>query len=72
MPALAKEPPVRFLEKLERGLIPVGRIVFETLASSLDPYPRREGAAFNWQDPQSAGDKKANPFAALSKLKGED
>lgn len=57
------------VEVLEHGLIPVGRIVFETLSASLDPYPRREGAEFNWQDPKAEKAESANPFAALSKLK---
>ncbi len=57
------------VEVLEHGLIPVGRIVYETLSASLDPYPRREGAEFNWQDPIAKKAEGANPFAALSKLK---
>ena len=57
------------VEKFERGVIPVGRSIFETLAASLDPYPRRKGAEFNWQDPQAAGPEKSNPFTVLSKLK---
>ncbi len=58
-------------ELLEHGLVPVGRIVFETLSASLDPYPRREGAEFNWTDPADEGAEKHNPFAALSKLKDQ-
>jgi uncharacterized metal-binding protein YceD (DUF177 family) len=57
------------VELLEHGLIPVGRIVFETLSASLDPYPRREDAEFTWQDPKSESADTVNPFAALSKLK---
>ncbi len=57
------------VELLDHGTIPVGRIVFETLSASLDPYPRREGAEFNWQDPKSDNPGTTNPFAALSKLK---
>jgi uncharacterized metal-binding protein YceD (DUF177 family) len=57
------------VELLEHGLIPVGRIVFETLSASLDPYPRREGAEFSWEDPKSGQESPSNPFAALSKLK---
>jgi uncharacterized metal-binding protein YceD (DUF177 family) len=59
------------VEVLDHGLIPVGRIVFETLSASLDPYPRREGAEFNWQDPKAEKAESANPFAALSKLKDQ-
>jgi uncharacterized metal-binding protein YceD (DUF177 family) len=57
------------VERLEHGVIPVGRIIFETLSASLDPYPRREGAEFTWEDPKSEAAETANPFAALSKLK---
>ena len=57
---------------LERGIIPVGRIVFETLSGSLDPYPRKRDAEFKWSDPQAAGEEKLSPFAALSKLKSKD
>lgn len=54
---------------LERGIVPVGRIVFETVSASLDPYPRRPDAEFNWRDPQASEPEKASPFAALSKLR---
>ncbi len=57
------------VELLENGIIPVGRIVYETLSASLDPYPRRPDAEFNWQDPNAAEPAKVSPFAALSKLK---
>jgi len=57
------------LERLEGDDIPVGRIVFETLSSALDPYPRKAGAAFDWQDEREANTGNAGPFAVLSKLK---
>jgi hypothetical protein len=56
---------------LERGVIPVGRIVFETVSASLDPYPRRPGAEFNWQDPRQVDPQATNPFASLSQLKNK-
>lgn len=56
---------------LERGVIPVGRIVFETISASLDPYPRRRGAEFNWQDPRQVEPEETSPFAALSQLKNK-
>lgn len=56
---------------LERGVIPVGRIVFETVSASLDPYPRRQGAEFDWQDPRQADPKETSAFAALSQLKSK-
>jgi hypothetical protein len=60
------------IEILDRGIIPVGRIVFETLSAALDPFPRRPGAEFTWQDPRAEKPEKSSPFAALSKLKDKD
>jgi hypothetical protein len=57
------------LEILDRGIIPLGRIVFETLSASLDPFPRRPDAEFTWQDPRAEEPEKSSPFAALSTLK---
>lgn len=56
---------------LERGVIPVGRIVFETLSASLDPYPRRQGAEFDWQDPRQIEPEETSPFSVLSQLKNK-
>lgn len=56
---------------LERGVIPVGRIVFETLSASLDPYPRRQGAEFAWRDPHEIEREETSPFAVLSQLKNK-
>ncbi len=33
------------IEPIEHGRIDAGRIVFETLSASVDPYPRKPGAA---------------------------
>lgn len=60
------------IEVLEHGIIPVGRIVYETLSASLNPYPRRPDAEFNWEDPKAKDPDKVSPFAALSKLKPDD
>lgn len=57
------------VEPLEGDVIPVGRIVFETLSAALDPYPRKQGAAFEWQDKTGADGQKANPFSVLARLK---
>jgi uncharacterized metal-binding protein YceD (DUF177 family) len=59
------------IEPIEHGRIDVGRIVFETISASLDPYPRRPGVEFN---PELAGAGKPTtlgPFAALKKLKDQ-
>ncbi|MGE0761356.1 MAG: DUF177 domain-containing protein [Pirellulaceae bacterium] len=56
------------IEPIENDRLAVGRVVFETLAAALDPFPRAEGAEFDWHDasPPSQSD---NPFAALARLK---
>jgi len=58
------------IEPLQRGTIDAGRVFFELLAASIDPYPRKPGASFSWEEP--AGDtsaQEAGPFAGLKKLK---
>lgn len=57
------------IEPIEHGLIDAGRIVFETLSASLDPYPRKPGAAFAGETTESPEAGKESPFAALKKLK---
>jgi uncharacterized metal-binding protein YceD (DUF177 family) len=57
------------VEPIAGGQLEVGRVVYETLAAGLDPYPRAAGAKFEWEDPR--GDVEVNPFAVLAKLKGE-
>ena len=47
------------------GRVDLGVVATEFLALSLDPYPRKPGAAFE-EDPTEAG---GHPFAALSALK---
>ena len=59
----------RDVERLEGGTVAVGRIVFETVSAGLDPYPRKQGAEFEWQEKASAEAQKLSPFAALAKLK---
>lgn len=59
----------RDVEPLEHGTISVGRIVYETLAAALDPYPRKPDAEFSWRDDTVPDPARISPFAALSKLK---
>lgn len=59
----------RDVEPLEAGIIDVGRVVYETLAAALDPYPRKPGAQFDWSDAKTEDPEKVSPFAALAKLK---
>ena len=49
----------------------VGRVVFETLASAIDLYPRKDGAAFDWRAPEPDKAGVVSPFAALAKLKNK-
>lgn len=58
------------IEPLRDGRIDAGRIVFEQLAASLDPYPRKEGAEFEEPASQRQGGKES-PFAVLARLKGD-
>lgn len=55
-------------EPLVDGHIEVGRIVYEHVAAAIDPYPRKEGAVFEWREAAAAASA-AGPFAALAKLK---
>jgi uncharacterized metal-binding protein YceD (DUF177 family) len=58
-------------EPIVGGRIDLGPFIYETLASSLDPYPRKQGASFDWSqgEPQQGGTTASSPFAALAELK---
>jgi uncharacterized metal-binding protein YceD (DUF177 family) len=58
-------------EPIVDGKIDLGPVIYETLATGLDPYPKREGVSFEWTEPgASAGEEQpASPFAALKHLK---
>ncbi|MDH4982857.1 YceD family protein [Hyphomicrobium sp. D-2] len=56
------------IEPIERGEIDAGRIVFETLVANLNPYPRKDGAAFEGGDADD-DERPAGPFDILKKLK---
>jgi uncharacterized metal-binding protein YceD (DUF177 family) len=56
------EPP----DEIVNGQIDLGGLTAEFLALGLDPYPRKPGVDFSYQDPSDAKD---SPFAALNKLK---
>jgi uncharacterized metal-binding protein YceD (DUF177 family) len=60
------------VEAIEHGQIDAGRVLFEILSASLDPYPRKPGARFEWEE--KGGDEPSSasgPFAGLKKLKNE-
>jgi Large ribosomal RNA subunit accumulation protein YceD len=58
-------------EPIISGRIDLGAVAYETLATSLDPYPKREGASFDWSqgEPNQAQEAQSGPFAALAALK---
>ena len=58
-------------EPVVDGVIDLGQFAYETLAAELDPYPRRAGAEFRWQEAAGDGDQGdgGGPFAALKALK---
>ncbi len=64
------DPTERDVEPIEDSRLAVGRIVAETLATAVDPYPRKPGATFDWEDAKAAAaEAAANPFAVLARLR---
>jgi uncharacterized metal-binding protein YceD (DUF177 family) len=57
-----EEPP----EPLIDGQVDLGALAIEFLLLGIDPYPRKEGAAFS---PPQSGERGGHPFAALAALK---
>jgi uncharacterized metal-binding protein YceD (DUF177 family) len=65
---LPDDPPVPIVD----GRVDLGMLATELLASAIDPYPRKEGVAFDWKDPQGGSNAtSASPFAELAKLKSK-
>jgi uncharacterized metal-binding protein YceD (DUF177 family) len=58
-------------EPIVEGKLDLGPVIYETLATALDPYPRREGASFEWSNEAEAPgtEQTLNPFAPLAQLK---
>lgn len=57
-------------EAIVDGTLDLGRVVYETLATALEPYPRKEGATFKWSEDAGASEaSKPGPFDALEQLK---
>jgi Large ribosomal RNA subunit accumulation protein YceD len=58
-------------EPIVCGRIDLGAVAYETLATALDPYPKREGVSFDWSqgEPDQAQEAQSGPFAALAALK---
>ena len=53
------------------GLIDLGSAIADTLALSLDPYPRSAGADAALKEAGVLTEEQASPFAALAALKGK-
>ena len=57
-------------EQIVDGKIDLGPFIYETLATSLDPYPRKQGVSVDWsQGAPGQGGSGSGPFAALAGLK---
>jgi uncharacterized metal-binding protein YceD (DUF177 family) len=60
-------------EPIENGRLPIGRVVYELIASALDPYPRAGEAALEGEEGVAAPkDSKAGAFAALAKWRPKE
>lgn len=61
---------VQDVEPIEGNQLDIGRIIFEHLSAALDPYPRKPGAEFQWQENDAIGaaGTRDNPFAVLKSL----
>jgi uncharacterized metal-binding protein YceD (DUF177 family) len=58
------------LEPIENGMLEVGRVIYETIAASLDPYPRAPDAAYE-PSVDAEHELEEHPFAKLSRLKSQ-
>jgi uncharacterized metal-binding protein YceD (DUF177 family) len=59
-------------ESILDSKIDLGPVLYEGLATTLDPYPRAEGVDFAWIDQENAEARPpaaSGPFAALARLK---
>jgi len=61
-------------EPIREGRIAVGRVVFETLAAAIDPFPRQPGATLERHStaPQESAGGMASPFSVLANLRDKD
>lgn len=57
-------------EAIADGMVDLGPVVYETLATALEPYPKKEGASFHWSQGASEAEvRESGPFATLKHLK---
>ncbi|MBU1212661.1 MAG: DUF177 domain-containing protein [Alphaproteobacteria bacterium] len=64
---------VEDLEPISHDKIEAGRIIYETIAASIDPYPRAPDATLDTPLEPGVDDAESpHPFAALARLKASD
>jgi hypothetical protein len=59
-------------EPIVAGQLAVGRVVFESLAAAIDPFPRKPGASLDRQEtapPGASESRPESPFAVLANIK---
>jgi uncharacterized protein len=59
-------------EPIVAGQLAVGRAVFECLAATIDPFPRKPGAILDWNGDAAEGvatSARDSPFAVLANIK---
>ena len=52
-------------EPIVDGKIDLGPVIYETFATGLDPYPKREGVSFEWSEPGAESAPKRSRKARL-------
>lgn len=61
---------IEWPEVIEADAIDLGSLIYETLATALDLYPKKVGAKLQWKNGKSAAEMEGNrPFAVLKHLK---
>ena len=62
---------VEEIEPITQEAIEVGRIIYEVISATLDPYPRAHDAELELSSDSTEQVSRENPFAALQKLKDD-
>ncbi len=57
------------IEPIRNGRLQVGRVVYDTIATALDPFPRAEDAALDHREAGAGAGDDSHPFAGLARLK---
>ena len=56
-------------EPIADGALDLGPVIYETLATALELYPKKEGTSFQWSQGGGPEAQKIGPFAALDQLR---